>query len=177
MSRSSMAETAVASCRNEAPGHSLSNASRVMRLAKATAIMFQLASGILGAAAATLAFSTVHLEVAAKGDLQRPHDAVAQSVATTQVVRAAKGDRLTALTVEGKNSQGQNLTVSFLLPGADSSVMMRVLLPSGANATQDKISPAPADRASTGKRMVACEPSVSVLAPVAKLLQPSRCVT
>jgi hypothetical protein len=147
-----------------------------MRLAKATTTMFQLASGILGAAAATLAFGTVHLEVAAKGDLQQ-QIAVAQSGVTPQVVRAAKGDRLTAPAVHGQNLQGQNLTVSFRLPGADSSVMMRVLLPSGGNATEDKVSPAAAGQASTGKRMVACEPSVSVLTPVAKLLQPSRCVT
>jgi hypothetical protein len=55
--------------------------------------------------------------------------------------------------------------------------MMRVLLPAGdQNAVKQK-APAPADRASTGKRMVACEPSVSVLTPVAKLLEPARCIT
>lgn len=148
-----------------------------MRLTKAMTTMFQVASGILGAAAATLAFGTVHLEVAAKGDLQQQQIAAAQSGVTPQVVRAAKGDRLTAPTVQGQDLQGQNLTVSFQLPGADSSVMMRMRLPNGGNATEDKVSPAPAGQASTGKRMVACEPSVSVLTPVAKLLQPSRCVT
>ena len=69
-------------------------------------------------------------------------------------------------------------TVSFRLPGADSSVMMRVLVPAGGqNETDHKASSPPVDRASMGKRMVACEPSVSVLTPVAKALQPSRCVT
>jgi hypothetical protein len=145
----------------------------VVRLVKATTTMFQLASGILGAAAATLAFSTVHLEVSAKGDLQRQQPAVAQSVAAPQIVRTAKGDRLTNPAV-----QGQNLTVSFRVPGApDSSVMMRIVLPAGSHKATSPSAPAPANRASTGKRMVACEPSVSVLAPVAKLLQPSRCVT
>lgn len=133
--------------------------------------MFQLASGILGAAAATLAFSTVHLEVSAKGDQQQTVANV-QSVSASQVVRAGKGDRLTS-----PSPQGQNLTVSFRLPGVDSSVMMRVQLPAnGQNATDRSPSP-PVDRASTGKRMVACEPSVSVLTPVAKVLQPARCVT
>jgi len=144
----------------------------VVRLAEATTTMFQLASGILGAAAATLAFSTVHLEVSAKGDQQRQTVASVQSDAAAQVMRAGKGDRLTT-----PSAQGQNLTVSFRLPGADSSVMMRVQLPaSGQNATDRNAAP-PADRASTGKRMVACEPSVSVLTSVAKMLQPSRCVT
>ena len=139
---------------------------------KATTIMFQLASGILGAAAATLAFSTVHLEVSAKGDLRQPQVAVAQPVAAPQIVRTAKGDRLTNPAV-----QGQNLTVSFRVPGApDSSVMMRIVLPAGNHKATNPSAP-PANRASTGKRMVACEPSVSVLAPVAKVLQPSRCVT
>jgi hypothetical protein len=132
--------------------------------------MFQLASGILGAAAATLAFSTVHLEVSAKGD-QGQQAAMVRTDAVPQIERAGKGDRLTTPSVPG-----QNLTVSFRLPGADSSVMMRVLLPASGSATDHKTSP-PADRASTGKRMVACEPSVSVLTSVAKLLQPSRCIT
>lgn len=132
--------------------------------------MFQLASGILGAAAATLAFSTMHLEVSAKDD-QGQQAAMVRADAAPQVERAGKGDRLTTPSV-----QGQNLTVSFRLPGADSSVMMHVLLPAGNSATDHKAAP-PTDRASTGKRMVACEPSVSVLTPVAKLLQPSRCVT
>ncbi len=132
--------------------------------------MFQLASGILGAAAATLAFSTVHLEVSAKGD-QGQQAAMVRTDVVPQIERAGKGDRLTTPT-----APGQNLTVSFRLPSADSSVMMRVLLPASGSATDHKTSP-PADRASTGKRMVACEPSVSVLTPVAKLLQPSRCIT
>jgi hypothetical protein len=142
----------------------------VVRLVKATTTMFQLASGILGAAAATLAFSTVHLEVPAKGDQRQP-SAIVRADAGPQIERAGKGDRLTTPSVPGSN-----LTVSFQLPGADSSVMMRVPLPAGGSAT-DHIAPPPVDRASTGKRMVACEPSVSVLTPVAKLLQPSRCIT
>jgi hypothetical protein len=135
--------------------------------------MFQLASGILGAAAATLAFSTVHLEVSAKGDLQRQQHATVQSVSAPQVVRTAKGDRLTIPAVEG-----QNLTVSFRVPGEHaSSVIMRVALPTGDRKSTNPAAPAPANRASTGKRMVACEPSVSVLTPVAKQLQAVRCVT
>jgi hypothetical protein len=135
--------------------------------------MIQLASGILGAAAATLAFSTLHLEVSARGGPQQQASAVEQSVAAPQIARAGKGDRLTAPDV-----QGQNLTLSFRVPGAsDSSVMMRIVLPAGGQDATKPNTTAPADRASTGKRMVACEPSVSVLTTVAKQLQPSRCVT
>jgi len=138
--------------------------------------MIQLASGILGAAAATLAFGTMHLEVSARGGPQQQVPAVEQSVAP-QIVRTGKGDRLTAPGI-----QGQNLTMSFRMPGAsDSSVMMRIILPAGGQNAVDpnanSNTTAPADRASTGKRMVACEPSVSVLTTVAKQLQPSRCVT
>lgn len=142
-----------------------------MRLAKATTTMFQLASGILGAAAATLAFGTMHLEVSAQGG-QGQQTAMVQSDAQTQVMRAGKGDRLGTPSV-----QGQNLTVSFRLPGGESSVMMRVLLPGDGQSATGRSTPQQTDRASTGKRMVACEPSVSVLAPVAKILQPSRCIT
>lgn len=144
-----------------------------MRLAKATTTMFQLASGILGAAAATLAFGTMHLEVSAQSG-QGQRTAMVQSDAQNQVMRAGKGDRLVTPSV-----QGQNLTVSFRLPGADSSVMMRVLLPGDSQSAAGRSTPqqTQTQRASTGKRMVACEPSVSVLAPVAKILQPSRCIT
>ena len=97
---------------------------------------------------------------------------MARSEAVFQVARAGKGDRLTMPSVEG-----QNLTVSFRLPGADSSVMMRVLLPGASQNTADRKPSPPAERASTAKHMVACEPSVSVLTPVAKQLQSARCVT
>ena len=164
-------------CRNEAPRQSLFGASLVDAQTKATTIMIQLASGILGAAAATLAFGTMHLEVSARGGPQQQVPAVEQSVAMPQIVRTGKGDRLTAPGI-----QGQNLTMSFRMPGAsDSSVMMRIMLPAGGQNAVDpnanSNTTAPADRASTGKRMVACEPSVSVLTTVAKQLQPSRCVT
>jgi hypothetical protein len=89
-----------------------------------------------------------------------------------QVARAVKGDRLAA---PGSAGDAKSLTLSFGLPGsADSSVVMRLVLP--ANNVSDRPQ-TQKERASSGKKRVACEPAVSVLAPAAKLIEPARCVT
>ncbi|BEV46209.1 hypothetical protein [Afipia carboxidovorans] len=144
--------------------------------------MIQLASGILGAAAAALAFSTMPLDLSARSNLQAASLQVqpqAQSEAQSkaplvmpQVTRAAKGDRLASPSVIGAMG---HVTLSVGLPGsADSSVVMRIVLPK--TGTSEKAQE-PKERASSSKKRVACEPAVSVLAPAAKLMQPARCVT
>lgn len=136
--------------------------------------MIQLASGILGAIAATLTLGAVHLEVAAGNDLFGPRHLVSsqgsQSISGS-IDRTNKGDRLD-IPMAGEPAQG--ITLSFKLPGAaDSSVMMRV----PASVVARNLPATPKTSASSGKRMIACEPSVSVLTPVAKQLEPARCVT
>jgi hypothetical protein len=136
--------------------------------------MIQLASGILGAVAATLTLGAVHLEVATGNDLFGPRHLVSsqsEDAIAGSVDRTNKGDRL-EIPVAGEPAQ--NLTLSFKLPGAaDSSVMMRVPV----RAVVRNLPATPKTSASNGKRMIACETSVSVLTPAAKQLEPARCVT
>jgi hypothetical protein len=133
--------------------------------------MIQLASGILGAAAATLAFGAVHLEVAAGNDMLGPRQVVTSQSADTiaaSIDRAGKGDRLG----NSVSSESPSFTLSFRMPGVtDSSVMMRVPAPEVARSTP------PSRNSGSAGRRVACEPSVSVLTPIAKQLDAARCVT
>lgn len=143
--------------------------------------MFNMASGILGAAAATLALGAVHLEVAAGNDLLGPArrgDASLAAPAATQAVnRAAKADRSGD---RGTVTPAEAVTLSFRIPGlADQSVMMRV--PTGAAIEARRRTPVPADSTSGNgvvkRQAIACEPVVSVLTAVAKQLEPGRCIT
>ena len=59
---------------------------------------------------------------------------------------------------------------------ADTSVLVRVPVAKEA-ASETRARPAAPALMKPGKTAVACEPMVSVLTEVAKLLQPGRCVT
>jgi len=140
--------------------------------------MSNLASGLLGAVAATLALGAVHLEVASGNDLLGPvqrGDASLSAPAALQAVnRTAKGDR------GAVTSASESVTLSFRIPGtADQSVAMRV--PSGAAVEALRKTPAPAGgsppHGAAKRQAIACEPVVSVLTAVAKQLEPGRCVT
>jgi len=76
--------------------------------------------------------------------------------------RSAKSDR-----AHGVSQLQPGRTVSVNLQ--DRSILVRI---PAERASQNLFSPAGSPRA-----MVACEPMVSVLTDVAKLLQPGRCVT
>jgi hypothetical protein len=104
--------------------------------------------------------------------------ASSRTVADTVVNRSGKGDRAAIATSSNAASQ----TLSFRVHGlSDTSVLLRL----AANPTPAAL---PA-RIETGKAMpvsvtdkpqrsaVACEPPVSVLTEVARLMQPGRCVT
>lgn len=140
---------------------------------KAVTAMIQLASGILGAVAATLAFGAVHLEVAPANDRLGENPAVSKTggFITDTVERTGKGDRQ-EVPVAGRASG--SLTIGFVLPGSSgSSVLMRVPVRQVATSGQ----PLRTDKASVPRRMIACEPPVSVLTPIARQLGPARCVT
>jgi hypothetical protein len=140
--------------------------------------MSNMASGILGAVAATLALGAVHLEVASGNDLLGPArrgDASLMAPAATQAIdRTAKGDRGAVAPVSP-----DGVTLSFRLPGiADQSVVMRV--PTGAAVEALRKTPAPAGLSGNGaprRQAIACEPVVSTLTAVAKQLEPGRCIT
>jgi hypothetical protein len=84
--------------------------------------------------------------------------------------RTAKADRAPV-----PASPGQTRTIALQPDGLDdTSVLVRVPVPREASNR-----PAPLSRMKSRdtKTAIACEPPVSVLTEVAKLLQPGRCVT
>ncbi|MDI1262469.1 MAG: hypothetical protein PS018_04335 [bacterium] len=85
------------------------------------------------------------------------------------VNRAGKSDRAAT-----KVAPGQARTISVVPDGLnDTSVLVRV--PVAREETRNR--PVAPLKPSATKTAVACEPPVSVLSEVAKLLEPGRCVT
>jgi hypothetical protein len=133
--------------------------------------MSQIHKGIFGALAISVMFGAVQLAFA--------HDLIggkitARAVPETGVNRAAKADRATV-----PASAGQSQTISLRPNGlADTSVLVRVPVAREArNEARDRPAPSSVPKSGTRKTAVACEPVVSVLTEVAKLLEPGRCVT
>jgi len=133
--------------------------------------MSQIHKGIFGALAISVMFGAVQLAFA--------HDLIggkitARAVPETGVNRAAKADRATV-----PASAGQSQTISLRPDGlADTSVLVRVPVAREArNEARDRPAPSSVPKSGTRKTAVACEPVVSVLTEVAKLLEPGRCVT
>jgi hypothetical protein len=125
--------------------------------------MSKLTTCILSAIA--LSFSSGVSELALGRDLPE----ATNEQPTAGINRAAKADRIAA----GGVSQTQ--TISLQLDGfAATSFLVRVPV---ANGGDNSSSTPPATKPRGGKPMVACEPVVSLLTEVAKLLQPGRCVT
>jgi hypothetical protein len=95
-----------------------------------------------------------------------------QSAATapeTVINRIAKADRAAA-----KVAPGQSETITVRAEGlADSSVVVRIPVVK----EQARNRPMAPMKPGKSKNAVACEPPVSVLTEVAKLLEPGRCVT
>ena len=85
--------------------------------------------------------------------------------------REAKADRFPRVVRLDAATQTISLQVSGL---ADTSVLIR--MPAVAASRNGSSAPS-LIRSGSGKPTVACEPVVSVLTEVAKLLQPGRCVT
>ncbi len=145
--------------------------------------MAYVASGILGAVAATLALGAVHLEVATGNDLLGPAQrgngtvGIAHSpgeISVNQNVnRSAKGDRDAVVQSSG------GITISFKVPGAeDASVALRMPTGDAADAFRKLPVPAKVEKGSAlDRKPIACEPVVSALTAVAKQLAPGRCIT
>jgi hypothetical protein len=135
--------------------------------------MSQLAGGILGAVAVSLALGAV--QFASGRDLttvgQNTSGTQRSGAPDTGINRAAKADR--AARVAGPAIQTR--TISLRLEGlSETSVLVR--LPVAQEARNG--SPArPVPKSFDRKLTVACEPVVSVLTEVAKQLQPGRCIT
>ena len=133
--------------------------------------MSQIFKAILATLAVSATFGVVQL--ASGHDLMgRPE--LASTEPAGEINRAAKADRAAVRT-----AQRQTETITIRTVGlADTSVVVRVPVVR-VPVVQDEVRnrPAPPAKPGNSKMTVACEPPVSVLTEVAKLLQPGRCVT
>jgi hypothetical protein len=136
--------------------------------------MPDIAKLIFGALAASLTLGAV--QFASGQDLAGRFQALTDP-AGADINRAAKADRAADIPAATTPSRTILFKVDSL---TDTSVLLRVPV-----AKEARNAPAPAPAATKpderkpqrNKMAVACEPTVSVLTEVAKLLQPGRCVT
>jgi hypothetical protein len=133
--------------------------------------MSQIRKVVFGALAISLTSGAVQL---ASG-----HDLIGSRQVTTNapqtgVNRAAKADRAAI-----PSTSGQTRTIALRFDSlADTSVLVRLPLVKEITKEAGNRPAAPAMKgAGDRKTAVACEPPVSVLTDVAKLLRPGRCVT
>lgn len=145
--------------------------------------MSQIRKGIFASLAVALTLGAVQLAFA--------HDLIGgrqptAAVPGTDVNRATKADRAAVPSL-----RGQTETIALRHDGvADTSVLVRVPAAKDTskdtsgepakearNETRNGPTPPPVTKPAARKFTVACEPPVSVLTEVAKLLQPGRCVT
>ncbi len=132
--------------------------------------MSQLAKAVLGATALSLMLGAVQFASGRDLGLQDPATRLDQAGPPPVTInRLAKADR--AARVAGPTVTMQ--TVSLRLSGlSDMSVLMQVPVSRATNTPSSFLG-----KPGSGKATVACEPMVSVLTEVAKLLQPGRCIT
>ncbi|KRR24784.1 hypothetical protein CQ14_05420 [Bradyrhizobium lablabi] len=128
--------------------------------------MSQIFQVIFAALAVSATFGAVQL--ASGHDLTGRRELTPPAPAT-DINRAAKADRATLRTAPGESE-----TITIRSVGLeDTSVVVRV--PVVKDEARNR-PPLPA-KPNKSKTAIACEPPVSVLTEVAKLLQPGRCVT
>jgi len=132
--------------------------------------MSQISKIIFGSLAASLTLGVV--QFAAGQEFAGRFGAVMDPPGTA-VNRAAKADRADGIPAAASPSRTISMKVDSLV---DTSIVVRVPV---AKEARNLPPPAtkPAERKPDRKMAVACEPTVSVLTDVAKLLQPGRCVT
>lgn len=135
--------------------------------------MSKVSSLVLGMVAGATMFGAIQY---ASGNDLRGTLTDSDRAAASSVNRAAKGDRGTMITAQNEQSQ----TLSFRVQGlSDTSVLLRlsaapVVAPGKNEAINVRTVPV---NAKPQRAAVGCEPPVSVLSEMAKILQPGRCVT
>ena len=136
--------------------------------------MSQIQKVFLGAVAIVATLGAVQVQLASGHDLADRWQAVADKPGH-DVNRAGKADRL----AEIKPGVVSTRTVSMRLNDlADTSVLLRVLaVIETGNAKPPAALQNQNQKQGRNKPTIACEPMVSSLTEVAKLLQPGRCVT
>lgn len=139
--------------------------------------MARISSSLLGVAAAVLALSGAHLEMASGNDLgpfgARHGDATLIAPgAAPEINRAVKGDRDSVTAPSRQSLRTVSIQVGQL---AHTSVLIRI----PADQVRSDNTPAPAAKPvkSNTRKMIACEPVVSGLTEVAKVLDSGRCIT
>jgi hypothetical protein len=148
-------------------------------VAKASAVT--LLAGCAGLVAGTLTFGAV--QFALGNDLLGNDLTLGARSAVTQpqhsVNREAKADRLTPGPAVPSGS-----TLSFRVPALPNTLVVTKIPPADDTGAKEEFGGKPDNmslrsmvRSNPIKRTVACEPAVSVLSEVAKLLDSSRCVT
>jgi hypothetical protein len=129
--------------------------------------------GILGATAMSLTLGAVQFASGhdLTGGFATTGLATASATFQTGINRVAKADRVSRAAAPSAPTR----TISFRLNDlADTSVLIRIpVVQEARNRPPAPVPTKPGDR----KLTVACEPVVSALTEVAKLLQPGRCVT
>lgn len=99
-------------------------------------------------------------------------------VASNTVNRSAKADRASLNTAQTAQVDQQSQTLSFRVHGlSDTSVLLRWAGTPAPTKNETVNTRAIPMNPKPQRAAVACEPPVSVLTDVAKLLQPGRCVT
>ena len=135
--------------------------------------MSQIFKAILATLAVSATFGAVQL---ASGHDLTGRRQLASSEPAGEINRAAKAHRAALKTAPGRTE-----TITFRTVGLDdTSVVVRVpVIQAPVVQAPEEVRNRPAAPAKPGasKMTVACEPPVSVLTEVAKLLQPGRCVT
>ena len=130
--------------------------------------MSHIRNGIFYALAVVTTFGAVQL---ASGHDLTGRRQLAATAPESGVNRAAKADRAVI-----RAAPGPTETIAFRHDGVDgTSVLVRIPV---VKEQARNLPPAPAPaKPGRAKTTVACEPPVSVLTEVAKLLQPGRCLT
>jgi hypothetical protein len=131
---------------------------------------------IFGALAAVATLGAVQIGAGAAASsptLADRFQALGEPAGSAGINRAAKGDRDANVPQASEPARTVLLRVDSL---ADTSVLVRIPMRMEAR-NLPPAQPAAKPATDKAKRMVACEPVVSVLTEVAKLLQPGKCVT
>jgi hypothetical protein len=140
--------------------------------------MSQRSNFILGALAAVATLGAVQLaagQAASGPNLAERFQALAspRPAGAAGINRVAKGDREANPAQAGAPARTVMVRVDSL---ADTSVLIRIPVQNEArNVPKVPAAMRPVER--KGKMAVACEPPVSMLTEVAKLLKPGRCIT
>ena len=139
--------------------------------------MSQKSQAIFAALATVAALGAVQIaagQAASTASLADRFQALSEPAGAADVNRAAKGDRDANVPPAAAQGRTVLLKVESL---ADTSVLVRI--PGKKEARNlPPVPPAAKPASDKAKKMtIACEPPVSVLTEVAKLLQPGKCVT